>query len=285
MTRCVVIGHRGMLGQAVDAALRRRDDLDVVGVDRDAVDISAPATVTAACFDGAAVLFNCAAYTDVDGAEAHAAAARAVNARGVEHLAEVAERQDAVLVHLSTDYVFDGEGRRPYRPEDPPHPLCAYGRSKRAGEVALDGSACRSLCVRTAWLYGPGGKNFVDTMRRLAGERERLEVVCDQIGSPTYTGDLAEALVDLWRAGATGVFHCTNRGAASWYQLACAVMVRLGARVEMVPVTSDEFSRPARRPAYGVLDCTASEQVLGRSLRHWEDALDDYLGVPGGAVA
>ncbi|MFH0911857.1 MAG: dTDP-4-dehydrorhamnose reductase [Planctomycetota bacterium] len=278
MSRIVVVGNRGMLGQALERRLKNRwGEGDVSGVDRESIDIAQPACGTHPVFQGAEVLFNCAAYTDVDRAEIEAAEAFAVNADGAAHLAAAARGHGALLVHLSTDFVFDGSAAEPYPAEAPPRPLSVYGWSKWAGEEAVLASGARCLLVRTAWLFGFGRRNFVEAVLQQAQEEGFLRVVCDQIGAPTFAEDLAEALVGLWQAGAEGVYHCTNRGAATRHQFACEIVkeARLAARVE--PVLAAEYPAPAPRPRYGVLDLSKTEAALGHKLRPWREALADYL--------
>jgi dTDP-4-dehydrorhamnose reductase len=277
VTVAVVLGSRGMLGRALLERLAAEPDLQPRGADLPEVDLRDPALPDHPLLAGAGVIFNAAAWTDVDGAEADEAAATAVNGAGVARLAAAAEQAGAALVHVSTDFVFDGGATTPYRPTDPPRPLSAYGRSKRAGEQALAASSAAWLCVRTAWLFGPGGPNFVETMLRLAARDGRLRVVCDQTGAPTYTRDLADALLRLWRGGARGLLHCTNRGVATWHRFACEIVRQAGLRVPVEAVTTAEFPRPAPRPAWSVLDCAAAYALLGGPLRPWPEALAAYL--------
>jgi len=265
-----------MLGRAVERRLRS-DGVAVAGVDRDELDIADPGCVGHPVFQGARILYNCAAYTDVDGAESDEAAAQAINATGVAHLAAAAARRDALLVHVSTDYVFGGGATAPIPPDAPAAPRSAYGRTKRAGEEALIASGSRWLCVRTAWLFGHGGRNFVETMLRLGRERDCLQVVDDQRGSPTFADDLAAAMIALADARRTGVYQCTNSGETTWYGFAQAIFELAEMTVSVEPVASDAFPRPAPRPAYSVLDCTATEAALGRPLRPWREALAAYL--------
>ncbi len=284
MTRAVVVGAQGLLGRALTRALRARlGEAQVRALDHGALDVTDPDCAQSPLLDGAQVVFNCAAYTHVDRAEDEAAAAFAVNRDGVMHLARAARERDALLVHVSTDFVFDGRSQRPYRPDDRPAPLSAYGWSKWAGEEALFASKARYLLVRTAWLFGLSGRNFVDTILRRAAAGERLQVVCDQTGSPTYAADLATALVDLWQRRCTGAYHCTNRGAATWHEFACEIVRRAGLDAPVGPVTTDAYPRPARRPRYAVLDCSATEQALGRPMRMWQAALADCLSRRGTA--
>jgi dTDP-4-dehydrorhamnose reductase len=220
---------------------------------------------------------NCAAYTAVDDCETHEAEARAVNADAVEHLARGCDAVGAVLVQVSTDYVFDGAGSRPYREDDPVAPVSAYGRTKLLGERAA-ARAAEHLIVRTAWLYGRGGRHFVDAIcGQIEGGTDPLRVVGDQRGSPTFCTDLAAAILDLVEVEARGIVHAVNRGATTWHGFAREVVRLLGAGVEVVPVATDAFPRPAQRPAYSVLDTTRLDRLLGRSMPTWQDALARYL--------
>jgi dTDP-4-dehydrorhamnose reductase len=260
-----VTGAAGMLGQDVvsaagdGAVALSRADLDVTdaGAAREAL-------------DGADVVINCAAWTDVDGAEEHAEEALAVNREGARNVAAAARR----VVYVSTDYVFDGAKRAPYVESDPTAPLQSYGRSKLAGELATAEANSRHFIVRSSWLFGAGGGNFVETMLRLGGERDELRVVDDQVGCPTFTGHLAEAIVALARTEDYGIHHLAGAGACSWYQFAREIFDRSGVECQVEPCTTDEYPLPARRPAWSVL---GSER--GRSLPPWQEGLDAYLGV------
>lgn len=230
------------------------------------------------------VIFNCAAYTRVDRAESESLEAHRVNVDGPAVLAEACAIRDILLVHVSTDYVFDGLACRPYREDDPTHPLSIYGKSKLLGEQAIEQKLERRIVARTAWVYGALGNNFVRTMLRLAGEREELRVVDDQIGSPTWTGDLAEALLGLVEhRAAPGTYHITNSGVASWYDFAVAIVEEarslgwLLAVERVVPIGTEEYPTAAVRPAYSVLSRRKTEAILGRSLPHWRTSLRRML--------
>jgi dTDP-4-dehydrorhamnose reductase len=251
--RWLITGAGGMLGRDLAAALAAAGETDVVAATRAQLDVTDPAAVRDAV-EGADLVVNTAAWTDVDGAETAEEAATAVNGLGVAHLAAAAGKH---LIHISTDYVFDGRATAPYPEETPPAPVNAYGRSKAAGERAV--LAAGGYVVRTAWLYGAHGPNFVRTMLRLAGERDTLDVVDDQQGPPTWSGALAGQLVALGRAAAggraaPGAYHGTAAGSTTWFGLARAVFAEAGldpARVR--PSTSAKFVRLAPRPAYSVL--------------------------------
>lgn len=230
------------------------------------------------------VVVNAAAYTAVDAAEEDEERAFAVNADGPRVLAAACSSRRVPLVHVSTDYVFPGDADRPYEPDDALGPNTAYGRTKAAGEDAVLGSGARAWTVRTAWVYGAGGRNFVDTMVRLEKERDTVSVVDDQRGTPTWSGDLARGLLEL--AGNVAVkdgpprriLHCTAGGEATWYELARAVFEALGADPDRVrPCTSEEFPRPAPRPAYSVLSDASWRDAGLTPLRPWREALSAYL--------
>lgn len=218
------------------------------------------------------LIVNAAAYTAVDKAESDEDAALAVNATGVGNLATAARKAGARLVHVSTDFVFDGKSGVPYRPDAPTGPASAYGRTKLAGEKAAGEGA---LIVRTAWVYGPKGHNFVRTMLRLMAERDEVRVVADQIGTPTYSPSLAGALWSLASNGATGIHHYTDSGAASWYDFAVAIQEEalaiglLDREVPVVPIATVDFPTPATRPHYSVLDKSATFALLGGPAPHW----------------
>lgn len=273
--RVLITGARGQLGRALVDLGRGQGwqlwaydlpefDLTDVGAVQEAVRTAQPE-----------VIFNAAAFTAVDRAEEEPEAAFAVNARAVATLASVADEVGALLVHLSTDYVFDGQNTRPYREDDPPNPLSVYGRSKLEGEKAA-ARASKHLIVRTSWLFGRGW-NFVEAIRKqlLGGARE-LRVVADQFGRPTYAEDLAEALVRLVNAGAYGLFHVANTGETSWAGFAREIAAQLGFSVPVVDISTEEAGRPAPRPRYSVLD-TAKFDSLGQPLPPWQEALARYL--------
>jgi dTDP-4-dehydrorhamnose reductase len=273
--RLLVTGGAGMLGQAVATAASRLGH-DVVALSRAELDITdgdhTRRVITAA--EPRAVV-NCAAWTDVDRAETAEAAATAVNGAGAGNVARSAADVGARLIHVSTDYVFDGSKGEPWVESDPVAPIGAYGRSKLAGEQAVAEIGGEYAIVRTAWLFGAGGRNFVDTMLALGEERDEVTVVTDQVGSPTWSGHLAEAIVELAeRRGDVGVFHAAGGGACSWYELAVEVFDRASLRCRTLPTTSDRYPRPARRPAYSVL---ASERDEAPILPPWQDGVAAYL--------
>ena len=275
--RCLVFGGAGMLGQAVVAEARSRG-WATLGLSRDQADVTDRGRLLDWADDfRPELVVNCAAFTRVDDCEREAQRAFAVNGEAVAHVAAVAARAEARLVHVSTDYVFDGDAREPYREDAPTAPRSVYGRSKLAGErLAL---ACeRSLVVRTSWLFGPGGASFVATMVDLieAGQLP-LRVVRDQEGCPTYTRFLAAALLDLASLGATGIVHYRNREPVSWYAFAVEIARLCSGALQVVPITTAEFPRPAPRPAYSVLDVGRFEEIAGRRVESWEGGLAETL--------
>jgi dTDP-4-dehydrorhamnose reductase len=229
---------------------------------------------------GPHTVVNSAALTDVDGCESRREEAFAVNARGAGNAARAAAAAGAFFVHLSTDYVFDGEKEGSYLPGDAVAPLNAYGESKLAGEEAVRAAGSRHLILRTSWLFGPGGRNFVAAMLALARTRRDLPVVDDQRGRPTYTRDLAAAIARLAVPTVSpllGTHHLANAGDCSWHIFAREIFRQTGLPVAVRPVAGREFSRPARRPHNSVLDCSTTEAALGGPLPPWQDALSRYL--------
>jgi dTDP-4-dehydrorhamnose reductase len=278
----LIVGNRGMLAKAVEANLAMRH-VHCNGVDRDECDITDAGQVrdVVARFRPTLVV-NCAAFTAVDKCETETAVADAVNGTGVGHLAAACRAVDATLVHVSTDYVFDGTLRRPLKPDDPVGPQSAYGRSKLLGERLLQQHAPRRwLILRTAWLYGPGGPNFPDTMLKVARAGKPLTVVSDQHGSPTFTHDLAAAMLELLDRDAHGIWHVSNAGQTTWFDFARCIFETFGVKpLSLAPITSDAWKaqKPdaAVRPAYSVFDVTPYERLVGEPMPTWTDALARY---------
>jgi dTDP-4-dehydrorhamnose reductase len=274
--RLLVTGSRGQLGRALER-LAPGFGHEFVGVDLPELDITVADAVRRAV-DAASpdAIVNCAAYTAVDAAESDEAKASAVNGGAVSTLADIADRRGIVLLQISTDYVFDGTAQAPIREDQETNPQSAYGRTKLAGEVAA-ARARRHLIVRTAWLYGEGS-NFVGAVRRqLDGGNRVLRVVADQAGCPTYAEDLASALLRLLGAGAEGVVHAVNSGSTTWYGFAREIVRLLGSDAEVVPISTAEMPRPAKRPAYSVLDTSRLATLIGAPLPPWQDGLDRHL--------
>lgn len=278
--RSLVFGGTGMLGRALVRELRRRG-WAALGLPHAQADLADRERLLywADAFQPEAV-FNCAAFTRVDDCETEAERAMAVNGTSVANAVAAADSVGAQLLHVSTDYVFDGTARSPYRPDSPTSPASSYGRSKLEGERQA-GAYGKSATVRTSWLFGPGGPNFVRTIATLLGKAEKpLRVVDDQRGCPTYTPFLARALADLASARARGVFHYRNRDDVTWHGFAVEIARELGSPVEVLPVTTAEFPRPAARPAYSVLDVSSFEAIAGRRVEPWISGLSEYLSAP-----
>jgi dTDP-4-dehydrorhamnose reductase len=273
--RLLVTGGAGMLGQAVAAAATRLGHAVVAlsRVELDVTDADHVRRVIVAAEPRAVI--NCAAWTDVDGAETAEAAATAVNGAGAGNVARAAGETGARVVHVSTDYVFDGTKSTPWVESDPVGPIGAYGRSKLAGEEEVAAAGGEHAIVRSAWLFGAGGRNFIDTMLALGDDRDEVSVVADQVGSPTWTGHLAEALIELAeRRGDVGIFHAAGAGACSWYELAVEVFARSGVRCRVLPTTAERYARPAPRPAYSVL---GTERDAAPILPPWQQGVAAYL--------
>jgi dTDP-4-dehydrorhamnose reductase len=290
-TALLVTGAGGQLG----ADLLRVAGAAARGLTRAELDVTDPAAVEAAVGGWAAtarpggrrlVCVNAAAYTAVDAAETDAARAHAVNADGPAHLAACCARHGVLLVHVSTDYVFPGNATRPYPVDAPTGPASVYGASKLAGERAVLSATGQAWVVRTAWVYGQTGGNFVKTIARLERSRPTLSVVDDQRGSPTWSADLARGLVALAGSDAPfGVYHCTSGGDTTWFGLARAVFEELGADPERVgPTSTGAFPRPAPRPAYSVLSTAAWQQAGLPPLPHWRDALAAAFAAAGDSL-
>lgn len=275
--RCLVLGGTGMLGQAVVAEARSRG-ASALGLSRSQADVTRrDALLGWAEAFRPDVVVNCAAHTKVDACETESERAFAINGEGVANAAALAEKAGARLVHVSTDYVFDGGARAPYPVDAPTAPLSVYGRSKLEGERrALEYG--RSVVVRTSWLFGPGGPNFVAAMvAMIDAGRLPLRVVSDQQGAPTYTRFLARALLDLAEREAAGIVHYQNREPVSWYAFAVEIARLWSGAAEVIPVTTAEFPRPAPRPAWSVLDVGRFEQLAGRRVEPWEWGLVETL--------
>ncbi|HEU4725015.1 MAG TPA: dTDP-4-dehydrorhamnose reductase [Candidatus Eisenbacteria bacterium] len=285
--RILITGANGMLGRALAERLAAGHTLLLWG--RDEADLADEAAVRDASrgiqFDA---IVHAAAFTEVDRCESDYGAALRGNRDTVRHVAALAKERGARFVTVSTDYVFDGTKGTPYLEEDPTAPVNAYGRSKLEGERAALESGAAALVVRTSWLFGPGGKNFVDTIAGKLERGEPLEVVDDQRGSPTYTRDLAHGIARLLGRGTTGVVHVTNRGETTWYGFAVAIAKYIGSSTPITPVTTDRFPRPAARPRYSVLSGERFASVTGEPMPPWESALHHYLAgrsaAPGAAA-
>ena len=292
--KLLITGSKGQLGNelltilkdgraeigAIDEAYK---NAQVIGVDVDELDITDAAAVTAMVEkERPDAIINCAAMTNVDGCETMFDVAMKVNAIGPRNLANAARKFGAKLLHVSTDYVFAGNGTAPYCEWDPCAPNTVYGKSKRLGEEYVLSFCPTSFVVRTAWLYGYVGNNFVKTMLRLGAQRDTLTVVADQRGNPTSANDLAYHLLKLALTEEYGVYHCTNEGECSWYDFACRIMEKGGRDCKVSPCTSAEYPSKTPRPAYSSLNNLSLACTVGNEMRPWEEALDMYLEKLGG---
>jgi dTDP-4-dehydrorhamnose reductase len=280
--RILITGARGQLGCALQRALTGHQ---LTLLSRPAFDLTKPGIEDAIVAARPDVVIHAAAYTDVDGAEREPELAWAVNAEGTARVAQAVTKAHARLLYISTDYVFDGARHIPYAETDEPNPINVYGQSKLAGEQQALALCPKSLVVRTAWLYGATGKNFVKTIVRLAFEQAELRVVSDQRGSPTYAGDLACALAqllvrDAW-AFESRTLHLAGTGDCTWYEFACEIVSLIGAPARVRPIATEESNRPARRPAYSVLANHVLAQA-GIALPHWKEALERFVREEGG---
>lgn len=280
--RALVTGAGGQLARAWIAAAP--SGWTVVGLTRAELDVGDEAAVDSAVRELAPdLILNAAAYTAVDAAESEPDIAFRINRHGAQRLAQAADSAGVRLIHISTDFVFDGRSNRPYRPDDDAAPINAYGASKLAGEQAVAVAAPDALIVRTAWLYGPVGANFLATMLRLMVSRSEIGVVADQIGTPTSTLTLAEALWALTEKQATGIWHYTDAGVASWYDFATAIAEDavaaglIGRAPAIRPIATSDYPTAAARPPFGVLDKGATSVLLGRQAPHWRVALRAVL--------
>ncbi len=269
----LVVGANGMLGRDLMSQLGDRAS----GVDINEIDITSLESVMGVLQGSKPdVVINCAAFTDVDGCESNPDKAMEVNGEGVGYLAMACREIGALLVQISTDYVFDGGKGMQYIEDDAPRPLNVYGESKLAGE--MNAAFCpEHLIVRTQWLYGLHGKNFVETMLRLAVDKDEISVVDDQTGSPTWTVDLAKAIIILIEKKCRGIYHAANTGFCSWNEFARTIFADAGLTISVKSMTTDELDRPARRPLYSMLDCSKLAQDTGFIMPAWQNALRGYL--------
>lgn len=277
--KILIVGHRGMLGADIVTLLANETGVDLEGRDIDTLDITDPNACMKSIVDiSPEVIINCAAYTDVDGCEYEQDKAFEVNGRAPGYLAQAAQDIGALLVHFSTDYLFDGNQGRPYREEDDVRPLSTYGLTKFAGEQVIRQVCSRFIIIRTAWLFGQHGKSFPRTIVARGKEMKSLDVVNDQCGSPTSSKDLAGFILPLIRTGFTGTVHVANSGQATWFDIARFVLLKkYGGSVRCEPMSSDRLQRPARRPAYSVLDISLFTRLTGIRPRHWRAAIEEFL--------
>ncbi|MBS5325126.1 MAG: dTDP-4-dehydrorhamnose reductase [Lachnospiraceae bacterium] len=277
--RILVTGVKGQLGHDVMNELAKRGHTGI-GVDVEEMDITDAKKVNEVIrASEVEAVIHCAAYTAVDAAEDQVELCRKINAEGTENIAKVCKELDIKMMYISTDYVFDGEGTRPWEPDDERHPLNVYGLTKYEGELAVEKHLDKFFTIRIAWVFGVNGKNFIKTMLKLSETHDELNVVDDQIGSPTYTYDLAVLLVDMIETEKYGRYHATNEGLCSWYEFACEIFRQAGRDVKVNPVSSDEFPTKAKRPHNSRMDKSKLTENGFTPLPAWQDALKRYLEI------
>lgn len=275
--KVLVTGAKGQLGTDLMHELEKRG-IEGIGVDVQEMDITdAEACRRVIKNSGADAVIHCAAYTAVDAAEDNVELCRRINGEGTRNVAQACKEADVKLMYISTDYVFDGQGTRPWEPDDERHPLNVYGQTKYEGELAVEELSDKYFIVRIAWVFGVAGKNFIKTMLRLGKERGAVSVVDDQIGSPTYTYDLARLLVDMIQTDKYGRYHATNEGLCSWYEFAKEIFRQAGMDVPVTPVSSDAFPAKATRPSNSRLNKDKLSENGFERLPAWQDALGRFL--------
>lgn len=276
----LVTGADGQLGREMQIASRSSRNrfmfTDIAG-EHERLDITDPQAIADIVRENHVnVIVNCAAYTNVDKAETDPETANLLNNIAAGNLADAMKAVNGTLIHISTDYVFQGDRNIPCREDWPTEPLGVYGKTKLAGEKSIEATGCASIIIRTAWLYSPFGKNFVKTMRDLTSSRESLKVVFDQVGTPTYAGDLAETIcriIETSQLDKTGIYHFSNEGVCSWFDFAKAICEMSGNTCDIRPCHSDEFPSPVARPHFSVLDKTKIKQTFGIRIPYWTDSL------------
>lgn len=277
--KVLVTGVKGQLGYDVVEELEKRG-LEAVGVDIEEMDITDAGSVDRVLRQSAPdAVIHCAAYTAVDAAEDNEALCRRVNADGTRNIAEVCRELDIKMIYISTDYVFSGQGNRPWEPEDERDPQSVYGQTKYEGELAVQELLEKYFIVRIAWVFGVNGKNFVRTMLKLSENHDTITVVNDQFGSPTYTYDPARLLVDMVQTEKYGIYHATNEGICSWYDFACAIFREAGISMNVKPVSSAEYGAKANRPANSRMSKEKLTENGFERLPTWQDALKRYLDI------
>lgn len=278
--KILITGANGQLGTELHEILEREFPGQTLYTDVQELDLTnAKAVDSYVANNEITHIVNCAAYTAVDRAEEEKMLCAAVNTDAVKNLAMAADANGAKIIHISTDYVFDGTNHRPYRESDKVNPISQYGTTKRKGETLLLALAPQAIIIRTAWLYSAHGKNFVKTMLRLADSQPEIKVVCDQIGTPTFARDLTRAVVKVLQSHqwVPGIYHFTDEGAASWYDFAKAIFRIAGKDVKVTPIPTEDYPTPASRPYYSILDRTRIKATYGIEIPHWEEALADCL--------
>ena len=276
MTKILVTGGNGQLAQCLKDVVKNNDELDVNFQDLPELDITnIQQLVSYFSKNELDYCINCAAYTAVELAEEQSDLAYAVNADGPKNLAEVCKKHQVKLLHISTDFVFDGKKQTPYIETDMPNPLGVYGKSKWQGERNIQEIMEDYFILRTSWLYSEYGNNFMKTMLKLSETRDEINVVSDQIGSPTYAGDLAEVLIKIVLSSSTnhGLYHFSNSGAISWYDFAVEIFTQFGKKIEVKPITTEDYPTAAKRPKFSVLDTTKIENNFDCTLKDWQGSL------------
>ena len=275
--KVLVTGAKGQLGTDLMNEPAKRG-IEGIGVDVEEMDITdAEACRRVIKASGADAVIHCAAYTAVDAAEDNVELCRRINGEGTRNVAQACKEADVKLMYISTDYVFDGQGTRPWEPDDERHPLNVYGQTKYEGELAVEELSDKYFIVRIAWVFGVAGKNFIKTMLRLGKERGAVSVVDDQVGSPTYTYDLARLLVDMIQTDKYGRYHATNEGLCSWYEFAKEIFRQAGMDVPVTPVSSSEFPAKATRPSNSRMSKEKLSENGFERLPAWQDALGRFL--------
>lgn len=275
--KVLVTGVKGQLGYDVMNELTKRGHI-AIGTDIEEMDITNADSVDAVIKENAPdAVIHCAAYTAVDAAEDNAKLCRRINAEGTQNIANVCKELDIKMTYISTDYVFDGQGERPWEPDDERTPLNVYGQTKYEGELAVQNTVDKYFIVRIAWVFGVNGKNFIKTMLNLGKTRGSLTVVNDQFGSPTYTFDLARLLVDMVETDKYGIYHATNEGICTWYEFACEIFKQAGMDVKVSPVSSAEYPAKAKRPSNSRMSKEKLTENGFEKLPTWQDALSRYL--------
>lgn len=278
--KILITGCNGQLGSSLRRELDSDPDIEAIYTDYDTLDITNHDAVERFLGDHKFdIIVNCAAYTAVDKAETDEISASTLNTGAVGNLAEAAAKNGSRVIHISTDYVFSGQSFRPYEENDEPYPQCIYGRTKLEGEALLTSFCQNSMIIRTAWLYSEFGRNFVKTMLSLAETQPEINVVADQIGTPTYAGDLARAIHSIMRSAnwTPGIFHYTDEGVASWYDFAKAIFEMAGKRVKVKPVRTSAYPTPAIRPLYSVLSKNKIKNTYGLEIPYWRDSLKECI--------
>lgn len=275
--KVLVTGVKGQLGHDVVNELTKRGHI-AVGTDIEEMDITDKKSVESVMKENMPeAVIHCAAYTAVDAAEDNVELCRKINAEGTQNIADVCKELDIKMIYISTDYVFDGEGERPWEPDDERSPLNVYGQTKYEGELAVQNTLDKFFIVRIAWVFGVNGKNFIKTMLNLGKTRDSLTVVNDQFGSPTYTYDLAKLLVDMVETEKYGIYHATNEGICTWYEFACEIFKQAGMNIKVAPVSASEYPAKAKRPSNSRMSKEKLTDNGFEKLPTWQDALSRYL--------